>query len=83
MEFQFRIRLGMNLNKRRRKLPHQIIIRGGEYSEDAPPPEGHASVEIVWSPSHALTEQQQGAKVAKLMKLANKIYGIESDPDES
>lgn len=63
-------------------MSHTIIIRGGEYAEGTPPEGGHASVEVRYSPTHGLTPQQQGANVAKLIKLVNKIYAIESEPEE-
>lgn len=63
-------------------MSHQIIIRGGNYSETNPPEAGEASVEIIYAPSHDLTPEQQGDNVAKLVKLANKIYAIEGEHED-
>ena len=63
-------------------MSHTIIIKGGEYSEGNPPAEGQASVEVHYSPTHGLTPEQQGNKVAKLIKLVNKIYAVEGPDDE-
>lgn len=66
-------------------MSHTIIIRGRDSGSSAgvvaTEDGGAAVVEITYTPSHALTPEQQGNKVAKLIRLAEKIRNIESYAD--
>lgn len=58
-----------------------IIIRGN-YAEGVEPEPGHVGVEIHYTPSTGLTQDQVTANFKKLRKLADKMYHVEELPEE-
>lgn len=66
-------------------MSHQsghVIIRGGNYAPNSEPEPGETSLEVHYTPSAGLTPDQVSQNVKKLLKLADKIYHVEEQPDE-